>query len=83
MKAWAELGPIAGGIFAGIIGIAGAGQIALATAQYNQIQGWKKVYIQELQGNRTARRKFKVNSVGNMQTGVYSKPSVLGWGSWS
>ena len=54
----------------------GASQIALATAQYQQIQGLEQGLYPTVTRQQDG-KKFKVNSVGNMQTGVYSQPSVL------
>lgn len=76
MKAFAELGPIAGTIYAGIIGALGISQIALATAQYQQIQGLEQGLYPDVIRQQDG-KKFKVNSVGRMQTGIFSQPSVL------
>jgi len=59
-----------------ISAVAGAAQIASATAQYNQIQGLEEG-LYPIVTRKQDGKKFKVNSVSNMQTGVYSQPSVL------
>lgn len=76
MSSFAQLGPIAGIPFAAIMAAVGASQIALATAQYQQIQGLEQGLYPTVTRQQDG-KKFKVNSVGNMQTGVYSQPSVL------
>lgn len=76
MSSFGQLGPIAGIPFAAIMAAVGASQIALATAQYQQIQGLEQGLYPTVTRQQDG-KKFKVNSVGNMQTGVYSQPSVL------
>lgn len=76
MSSFGQLGPIAGIPFAAIMAAVGASQIALATAQYQQIQGLEQGLYPTITRQQDG-KKFKVNSVGNMQTGVYSQPSVL------
>lgn len=76
MSSYGKLGPIAGIPFAAIMAAVGASQIALATAQYQQIQGLEQGLYPTVTRQQDG-KKFKVNSVGNMRTGVYSQPSVL------
>ena len=76
MSSFGQLGPIAGIPFAAIMAAVGASQIALATAQYQQIQGLEQGLYPTVTRQQDG-KKFKVNSVGGMQTGVFSQPSVL------
>ena len=57
-------------------GVQGAAQIALAKAQYNQIQGLEEGLYPVVTRKQDGKQ-FSVSHVGNMSTGVYNKPSVL------
>lgn len=59
-----------------VAAVTGASQLALATAQYNQIQGLEQGLYPTVTRQQDG-RKFRVNSFGSVQTGIYSKPSVL------
>lgn len=57
-------------------GIQGASQIALATAQYNQIQGLEDGLYPVVTRQQDGKQ-FSVSHTGAMTTGVFGKPSVL------
>ena len=79
MSSFGQLGPIAGIPFAAIMAAVGASQIALATAQYQQIQGLEQGLYPTVTRQQDG-KKFKVNSVGKeCKQGFIFSTFCIGW----
>ena len=74
MRALAELGPIAGGIVAGFIGVTGLLQLGIANAERQKVKQLAKGKYDVIGADDG--RTYKAKSVGKVKTGYYREPTV-------
>jgi len=78
MRAFSDMGPIAGAVMAALIAATGVVQIANAKAQYNKVTGHEKgLYKDKVNVTRTDGKKFNARVGGSTKTGVVTEPTYF------